>query len=102
MAHELENRQSGIQQFFSNLHPQENSHIIALTTAARTPKKLRITARILNTPPRTFGINANTIPKIPNINAIAAKMRPKNTPTLKLKIAARIAMIDATLNEVCF
>ena len=79
--------------------------MIALITAAMIPTTPPNTPRMLNIPPRLAGERANRIPIAPITIATPARSRPKNAPTLKLKIAAMTARIEGMLKaalEVSF
>jgi hypothetical protein len=75
-----------------------NSQATPLTTAARIPSIPAKIASTLMIPPRIFAENAITQPMIPKSNAIIARRNPQNAPTMKLAIAATIAMMDGMLN----
>ncbi|MFT3990687.1 MAG: hypothetical protein QM680_04680 [Luteolibacter sp.] len=76
-----------------------NQYTIAFHTAAITPMPPANTAKILRNPPRTLGASASTTPIKPNTIATTASNNPPMAPTLKLKIAAMIAIKDEMLKD---
>lgn len=71
--------------------------MIAFTMAAITPTTPASTPKVLAMPPRVPGASDNTMPITPDTIATPASTRPKNAPTMKLKIAASTAMIEGIL-----
>ena len=71
--------------------------MIAFTTAAMTPIAPPNTPMMLKIPPRRAGERDKMTPKRPATIATPAKKNPKNTPTLKLRIAAMTATMEGML-----
>lgn len=66
-------------------------------TAATIPIPPAMTAIVLAIPPRLAGDSAIITPSNPAMMAMTAKNKPPMAPTMKLPMAAAMAMREATL-----